>query len=182
MLTEFEKAAEYIEIEIQSHMNSISELRKSLWRNVWVMAVLAVILHFATAMAVHSMVSGLQGIISSAPDKLRVDGNTIKVVGEYVGYGHLVLVGFLMVLASTLLQTKNENSIVRDLRSKKSKIYQLSILTSNNLKDNYDASIIVQLLSSTEEPCSDISPSVSAIENGCEKISEVIKSLARPKK
>ena len=177
MTEEFEKAASYIEKEIQIHLESIGKLRRSLWFNVWLMAFIAVILHFATYMSVHTVVQGMQGLLSAAPDKLKVEGDTIKVVGEQIGYGHIVLVGFLIVLVATLFQIKNENTIIKDQRKKKSKIYQMSILGNENLVQNYEAKLLAECLQSGEESISDISPSVTVLEKGFDKIVDAIKGL-----
>lgn len=174
---EFEKAASYIEKEIQIHLKSIEKMRRSLWFNVWLMALIAIVLHFATYMSVQTMVQGMQGLLSAAPDKLKVEDDTIKVVGDQLGYGHMVLAGFLIVLVATLFQIKNENAIIKDLRKKKSKIYQMSILGNKQLSEMYEANLLAECLQGGEEAMSDISPSVTAIEKGFDKIVDRIKGL-----
>jgi len=178
MEIEFEKAAEYIEKEISIHSANLAKLRKNLWLNVWLMALLAVVLYFFTYMSVNTMVQGLSQVFSSAPDKLRIEGDTIKVVGEQIDYGHIVLAGFLIVLIATVLQIKNENSIIKNLRKKKSRIFQVSILANKQLSEKFESKTLVQCLAAGDEATSDLSPAISALEKGVEKITDAVKSLS----
>lgn len=144
MLPEFEKAAGYLEDEIRVHVRNLVRLRRSLWLVVWGMAGVGLIMQGFHYLSVVPLLQRAEQHLPRGVEAL--EGSRITIESASFGYGHLVLLGLLVVLLINAWQIRGEHLILRDLRRKKSRVLQMSILANPNLSERYEARFIAEAL------------------------------------